>query len=91
MVLILAISSQTEALKSKLASAEQQVADLQRREVEARAEINMLTSSMSSQQQHHHQVRGDHMSAASVNSEKNTSIFTSNCITYFIPVLKYIP
>ena len=43
-------------LKAKLASAEQLLSDQQRREGEARAEINMLTTSMASQQQQHHQV-----------------------------------
>ena len=52
---------QAEGLKSKLAAAEQQVAELQRKEVEARSEINMLTSSMGSQQQQHHELRGSHM------------------------------
>ena len=50
------LAFQVDVLKVKLASAEQLISDQQRREGEARAEINMLTSSMASQQQQHHQV-----------------------------------
>lgn len=45
-----------EELKGKLAVAEQQLAEQQRRDAEARAEISMLVNSLSMQKQSHQQV-----------------------------------
>lgn len=50
------LNPQAESLKSRVALAEQQVSDLKRREAEARAEVNILTSSMAAQQQQQQQV-----------------------------------
>ena len=47
---------QLEALRAKLGAAEQQVAEHQRREAEARAEINMLATSLAAAHDQHKKV-----------------------------------
>jgi hypothetical protein len=53
----LLLASQMSALKSQLAASEHLVSEQQRREAEARAEINMLTSAMAALKQQQIEVR----------------------------------